>query len=79
MAKVKSSTSLRNPLKARSAMGLNQTEYWARFGLTQSAGSRYESGRAIPTPVAVLVVLHEQGIITDEQIQNALKVVKASR
>jgi DNA-binding transcriptional regulator YiaG len=34
----------------RKATNLNQSEYWTRFGVTQSGGSRYESGRAGPCP-----------------------------
>ena len=26
--------------------GLNQSQFWSRIGVTQSGGSRYESGRA---------------------------------
>lgn len=36
---------------------LSQTEFWAKFETTQSGGSRYESGRAIPQPVQVLLNL----------------------
>jgi predicted transcriptional regulator len=34
---------------------LNQAEFWARVGVTQSAGSRYESGRVPPKPVRILL------------------------
>lgn len=34
---------------------LNQSEFWTPFQTTQSGGSRYESGRDIPTPVQVLL------------------------
>lgn len=40
---------LRNKLK------LNQTEFWARVGVTQSGGSRYESGRNVPRAVQTLI------------------------
>ena len=36
--------------------GLNQVQFWARVGVVQSGGSRYESGRSIP--VQVLWALH---------------------
>lgn len=36
---------------------LNQSEFWQRIGITQSGGSRYEHGRAIPKPVALLLKL----------------------
>lgn len=33
----------------------NQAEFWSRLGVTQSGGSRYESGRNIPKPVQLLL------------------------
>jgi hypothetical protein len=33
---------------------LNQTEFWNRLGVTQTCGSRYESGHTVPKSVAVL-------------------------
>ena len=41
----------------RHEQGLTQTEFWNRIGVTQSGGSRYESGRAIPRPVQMLLQL----------------------
>lgn len=46
----------------------NQTTFWTRFGVTQSGGSRYESGRALPTPVAMLVAAFAQGLLSDEML-----------
>ena len=46
-----------NPREIRRKLGLNQQEFWSRIGVTQSGGSRYESGRKIPRPVLALVVL----------------------
>ena len=39
----------------RNRRGLNQTDFWRRVGVGQSAGSRYESGRNIPRPVQMLL------------------------
>lgn len=40
----------------RKEMGLTQAEFWARVGVTQSGGCRYEiSGRDIPKPVTLLL------------------------
>jgi DNA-binding transcriptional regulator YiaG len=36
----------------RKGLGLNQTAFWARVGVVQTGGSRYESGRAMPQQVA---------------------------
>lgn len=41
----------------RRKMNLNQAEFWNRIGTTQSAGSRYESGRDVPESVASLAYL----------------------
>lgn len=41
----------------RRKLGLNQSEFWARIGVTQSGGSRYESGRNMPRPVQQLLRL----------------------
>lgn len=41
----------------RVTLDLSQTEFWGRLGITQSAGSRYESGRNPCRPVAVLAHL----------------------
>ena len=38
----------------RTKLRLNQSEFWGRLGVTQSGGSRYESGRKAPRTVAVL-------------------------
>ena len=35
--------------------GENQSQFWGRLGVTQSGGSRYESGRTIPKPVQLLL------------------------
>ncbi len=45
-------------LKAlRTKLRLNQSEFWRRIQVTQSGGSRYESGRNVPKPVALLLNL----------------------
>ena len=38
-------------------LGLNQSQFWSKIGVTQSGGSRYESGRNIPRPVQALLKL----------------------
>ena len=42
-------------LAMRKKLNVNQSEFWSRVGLGQSAGSRYESGRDIPRPVQMLL------------------------
>ncbi|MCB6183793.1 helix-turn-helix domain-containing protein [Leeia sp. TBRC 13508] len=46
-----------NPRDIRKKLGLNQEEFWTKIGVTQSGGSRYESGRNIPKPVRELLRL----------------------
>jgi DNA-binding transcriptional regulator YiaG len=41
----------------RKELGMNQTNFWSRVSVTQSAGSRYESGRTVPSPVKTLLTL----------------------
>ncbi|WP_024303349.1 DNA-binding transcriptional regulator [Pseudogulbenkiania sp. MAI-1] len=45
---------IRNPREVRRLAGLNQSDFWSRIGVTQSGGSRYESGRAMPKPTQQL-------------------------
>lgn len=40
--------------KLRKSLGQNQMEFWNRLGVTQSGGSRYESGRDMPPPAQKL-------------------------
>ena len=47
-----------NEAKAlRLKLGMNQTEFYGRAGIEQSTASRYEKGRRIPAPVAMLLKL----------------------
>jgi len=51
------------PRDLRQKLGLNQQQFWAAVGVTQSGGSRYESGRSMPKPVHELVrLVHVEGI-----------------
>lgn len=55
----------------RRQLGENQSAFWRRFGVTQSGGSRYESGRSMPYPVRMLVSLFAAGKITDDDLKVA--------
>jgi transcriptional regulator with XRE-family HTH domain len=46
-----------NPREIRRKLGLNQQDFWTKIGVTQSGGSRYESGRNMPKPVRELLRL----------------------
>lgn len=42
----------------RNKHGLNQTEFWAKVGITQPGGSRYEVGQSnMPKSVRALIYL----------------------
>ena len=41
----------------RNALNLNQSQFWGRIYVTQSGGSRYESGRGIPKSVQCLIAI----------------------
>ena len=52
-----------NPRQIRRRLRLNQQDFWSRVGVTQSGGSRYESGRGMPKPVRELLrLVHIEGI-----------------
>lgn len=55
----------------RKRTGLNQSDFWTSYGVTQSGGSRYESGRSMPGPLKLLVRLHLNGVISDEDLKAA--------
>ena len=54
----------------RRRAGLNQQAFWSRIFVTQSGGSRYESGRDMPAPTAELVRLHYE-LDIDTRLINA--------
>ena len=48
-------------IQLRKKLDLNQSEFWQAINVTQSGGSRYESGRKVPDQVLILVELvHER-------------------
>ncbi len=52
-----------NLRKLRRNLGLNQQDFWSAVGVTQSGGSRYETGRNMSNPVRELVrLVHVEGI-----------------
>lgn len=46
----------------------SQERFWSRFGVTQSSGSRFETGVLIPPPVAILLRLYANGTLKDEDL-----------
>lgn len=53
----------------RYVMQENQTQFWLRFGVAQSSGSRFERGMAIPLPVLLLIRLYLLRRIGDQDLQ----------
>ena len=57
MNTTKSNDKAVEPREIRRKLGLNQQQFWSKIGVTQSGGSRYESGRNMPRPVRELLRL----------------------
>ena len=55
MAKRKLDISAEGIRQIRKTLNLNQAEFWGPVGVTQSGGSRYESGRDIPNAVKTVL------------------------
>lgn len=59
----------------RAKLHMNQSAFWGRINVTQSGGSRYESGRAIPRTVQLLLNL---AYGTETQAQNLLLHIRSA-
>ncbi len=57
MSTAKANEKVIEPREIRRKLGLNQQQFWSKIGVTQSGGSRYESGRNMPRPVRELLRL----------------------
>lgn len=57
-----------NVRTARRLAGVKQCDFWEKFGITQSGGSRYENGRSMPAPLRILTQLYISGKITDADL-----------
>jgi transcriptional regulator with XRE-family HTH domain len=65
-----------NPREIRRRLRMNQQEFWSSIGVTQSGGSRYESGRNMPKPVRELLrLVHIEGVNLAKAKGEYLKVV----
>ncbi|MGF6534128.1 MULTISPECIES: hypothetical protein [Paraburkholderia] len=53
----------------------SQRRFWARFGVTQSRGSRFESGAEIPPPVSILLGLYFLKTVSDSDLGRAERVI----
>lgn len=55
---------------------MNQQDFWGQIGVTQSGGSRYESGREMPRPVQELLrVVHVEQLDLRNVNKNDLMVL----
>lgn len=75
----KKSRTIHNPSELRKAAGTSQTEFWKKFGVTQSGGSRYESGRRMPTPLKVLMQAQIDGVIDEATLGKLLKKATSAK
>lgn len=54
----------------RRKLRMNQSAFWSPLGITQSGGSRYESGRAIPKPIhKLLAIAYGSERLAEETVQ----------
>jgi hypothetical protein len=49
----------------------SQTQFWNRFGVSQSRGSRFELGMEMPFPIAILLRLYFDGAVSDSDLHSA--------
>lgn len=49
----------------------SQAMFWQRFGVTQSRGSRFETGGELPDSVNILLKLYLSGVIRDNDLARA--------
>ena len=64
-AAIRANTAHGDLKKFRISKRESQEKFWGRFGVTQSSGSRFETGLGIPPPVAILVKLYVKGRLDD--------------
>ena len=73
-------TAINNPRNIRHKLGQNQQKFWSCIGVTQSGGSRYESGRAMPKPVRELLrLVHVEGVDLSKVSGTDLRVAEELR
>ena len=68
------------PREIRRKLGLNQQQFWSKIGVTQSGGSRYESGRNMPRPVRELLrLVHVEQIDIQRIKREDVEITTCSR
>jgi DNA-binding transcriptional regulator YiaG len=66
---------LKNIAAYRKSLGMNQTDFWHQFSVTQSGGSRYEAERNMPDPVAMLVLLYSLDLVSKDTLKMVYKLI----
>ena len=61
---------------ARTALGINQSQFWQQVFVTQSGGSRYENERNVPRSVRALLVI---AYGPDEQAQAVFDHIRGKK
>ncbi|WP_374519265.1 helix-turn-helix domain-containing protein [Undibacterium squillarum] len=54
--------------------GETQTQFWQRFGVSQSCGSRIEKAGSAPLSVAMLVSLYVSGSVPEHLLQQVMDI-----
>ena len=68
------------PKELRLQLGMTQADFWTPVGVSQSGGSRYESGRKLPPAISALLhLVHIQGVCIDDLVGDDRRVGKALR
>lgn len=68
------------PKELRIQLGLTQADFWAPVGISQSGGSRYESGRKLPAATSALLhLVHIEGLTINELKGDDFRVGKQLR
>lgn len=61
----------------RHQLGMNQTDFWAKLGVTQSGGARCENAKSVTLPVFKLLRLqYLEGVDVDQTDRNAIIIAE---
>ncbi|PLX76734.1 MAG: hypothetical protein C0607_03470 [Azoarcus sp.] len=64
-----------NTKQYRRSLRESQAVFWGRLGVTQSGGSRYESGRDMPQSAAMLAALYALGYVSDDELREVRELL----
>ena len=63
----------------RAASGLNQADFWRKFGVSQSGGSRYERKGWVPMPLRIVIRAWSDKLIDDAALAVLLRKVRQTK